>query len=1164
MIEGPPEGLFPQASRDELGEPGRVRLGLEEEHSRPWCDADAVTTGERVGVRAGDNVGGAACRDGDRQRDLLPLPADWILREFGQINRDASRGVLRRGLRKRHTAEWARDMAVSLNELCNTSASSAPFEPSAAQRESMTLMFRAAQSYGDPPEKMDGAGALDELRKGRGYQQEPVTAVPLEPDLLALPAPGFQPIALESTAGPVGRKIVECLYSKQLPVEEAEKNVRESGLRRPYNDPCFRLDHRKYIRVLRRLDEAGLLCFRRRRRQAVGLFAVAKKNGEQRLIVDARQANLAFADPESVKLATGGAFSSLRVDEGPAVCIGSTDIKVAFYAMRLPAGLEECFGLNPIRAGEMDITMLDDQPLDSRTWIYPCLQVLPMGWTHALWACQTLHEGILSQDKMFSDETCLRDGRPSPGLTPFVHTAYVDNFVSLSQDIKEAEKTAVRAGELLVNAGLPIHNPEVSRGGDTLGWHFDEHRPEISASPRVVWKLRLGILEILKKGRSTSREIRSVVGNFTVRALVRRELLSVCGACFLFAETHEKDPGRVPLWPSVHRELRHMAALIGLARRDLAAGYCQRLHVFDASSWGLGVMAKDLSEVDAVKKMSMYNDRWRFAREDERRRGARGRDMDTEVSEAGEGVVEPVPEAIWGGSWTRITSRRWKPGRKESQVILEGKAAVWTMKHLTRSLSNFGRRHVMIGDALSIVLALTKGRSSVARMLKLTRIWAAFALASGIQATVRWVPSERNAADSASRGGRSLEAHEWTERNSSGGNATRRAAGEEAKAGNGGSSPSPGGGPGVRVEDATRGPSSTTPSPAGARQDERGKSRGSTQKVRFDQASTGSEAHLSGEELRAECLRDGLRETLPGVRGLGRGVPFPVVFDEGDRCSDGGLDGRKLFRRKAASRGGKASRRSDLGEGAREEVQGAASQPPGHCRMEEPGTSRIAAPLGVVRCVHDDRGDDEVGIRGSRVGDGNVVRAVPTAIGVSAAQRQRPRAADQSRAASTPEVERGAPPGGAGRVEQNRGVRRVVAHRQPGIRLAPRNLDPAEETSPTSRSHIRHQLQHMVGNLSEDQSKAGVGKDDSSDLIWPTPRRSYPRGISWVPRHVRDQTERPLEVRQHLEAVLPPRARESNGALHEARHAGRSSSSRSTNWIDPRRFQPTLAPGGWV
>ena len=74
-----------------------------------------------------------------------------------------------------------------------------------------------------------------------------------------------------------------------------------------------------------------------------------------------------------------------------------------------------------------------------------------------------------------------------------------------------------------------------------------------------------------------------------------------------------------------------------------------------------------------------------------------------------------------------------------------------TLKHICRPRGNFARRHLIIGDAMAVVLALTKGRSSSAVLLSICRQWCAYTLAADIYPHVRWVPSQRNAADDSSR-----------------------------------------------------------------------------------------------------------------------------------------------------------------------------------------------------------------------------------------------------------------------------------------------------------------------------------------------------------------------------------------------------------------------------
>ena len=114
---------------------------------------------------------------------------------------------------------------------------------------------------------------------------------------------------------------------------------------------------RRYLKLVRRLQGAGLVRFVAKCEERVGIFAVKKKNDGQRLILDCRHASCHFTDPPKVHLASGAAFASIEVEPGQQVYSGNVDIKVAFYAMELPGKLLKYFGLPyDVRAGDVGIT----------------------------------------------------------------------------------------------------------------------------------------------------------------------------------------------------------------------------------------------------------------------------------------------------------------------------------------------------------------------------------------------------------------------------------------------------------------------------------------------------------------------------------------------------------------------------------------------------------------------------------------------------------------------------------------------------------------------------------------------------------------------------------------------------------------------------------------
>ena len=96
-----------------------------------------------------------------------------------------------------------------------------------------------------------------------------------------------------------------------------------------------------------------------------------------------------------------------------------------------------------------------------------------------------------------------------------------------------------------------------------------------------------------------------------------------------------------------------------------------------------------------------------------------------------------------------MISKMW--AASEAQCILEARTAIFTLKRLCRCIGNFSQHHLILGDAMAVVLALTKGRSSSPVLLSICRQWCAYSLAADIYGHLRWVPSQENAADDPSR-----------------------------------------------------------------------------------------------------------------------------------------------------------------------------------------------------------------------------------------------------------------------------------------------------------------------------------------------------------------------------------------------------------------------------
>ena len=74
------------------------------------------------------------------------------------------------------------------------------------------------------------------------------------------------------------------------------------------------------------------------------------------------------------------------------------------------------------------------------------------------------------------------------------------------------------------------------------------------------------------------------------------------------------------------------------------------------------------------------------------------------------------------------------------------------MNRLDRRAGNIGTRALILCDRVVVVFATSKGRSSAAALIQTMRRIAALFLGTGICLRLRWLPSERNPSDAASRG----------------------------------------------------------------------------------------------------------------------------------------------------------------------------------------------------------------------------------------------------------------------------------------------------------------------------------------------------------------------------------------------------------------------------
>ena len=126
------------------------------------------------------------------------------------------------------------------------------------------------------------------------------------------------------------------------------------------------------------LVDAGLLRLTTKKpREINGVFAVPKDDDKQRLIIDARRANLHLVEPSDPELPHPGLFMQLENTSELPLWVCKMDLDNFYHRLELRIHFQTYFGLPSIR-------------LNGRR-VWPVVRSLPMGFSHSVVIAQEIH-----------------------------------------------------------------------------------------------------------------------------------------------------------------------------------------------------------------------------------------------------------------------------------------------------------------------------------------------------------------------------------------------------------------------------------------------------------------------------------------------------------------------------------------------------------------------------------------------------------------------------------------------------------------------------------------------------------------------------------------------------------------------------------------------------
>ena len=389
-------------------------------------------------------------------RELLPLPVEGCLRKVG---REASSRQARCVRQRRGLGKHIDEVCCSVNALSVARAGHSLRRGQWPQLTSATedqLAVRAhfgkaIRQLGPPP---SSAGALSELLKSRDVYDldRQVSMRPYEAHKVRAVREGTVPkdIMQSSLLQGEAKVAAQQPFRHILKSDEEIEAMDPSSFIIPYTDPVLRR-RGEMESLVKKLAATGFLTFRKIARSKVGVFCVAKKDDQLRLILDCRATNALCKPPPTTELATPNAFANLDLrdpysaevlaesrqpgmlppagfgdmpwiaddvfsevensdvspspDAAPESASGDDDSTLLFSGLDLTdafyqlgwEGMSSYFCLDiAVRAGDFDFTSVYDEVTGKTTQlheddkVFPALAVLPMGLSWSLLFCHSL------------------------------------------------------------------------------------------------------------------------------------------------------------------------------------------------------------------------------------------------------------------------------------------------------------------------------------------------------------------------------------------------------------------------------------------------------------------------------------------------------------------------------------------------------------------------------------------------------------------------------------------------------------------------------------------------------------------------------------------------------------------------------------------------------
>ncbi len=592
-----------------------------------------------------------------------------------------------------------------------------------------------------------GAGLPDdlELLPQASYSSPQAAVVPLVASRISLPSK----LNIIPMLSVLPKQVADTYTEKSASdLLQSDMDVFLLNAARPLKPARVAGTRSEYIALIKRLKCVGMLAFTAKPKSVNGVFAVTKDVDSDRLIIDAQPANRLFNAPPAVALPGPSHIVHLTVPRGERMYVGKSDLSNFYHHIGLPSWMQPYFCLPPLSPKELcSIGILNGMP-------YPMCVTLPMGFSHAVYIAQCVHEHILyTMSSACLKKNILHLTSPLVPCDDAVHGVVIDDFFIFSRNKKVAEEQLRSVLAAYREAGFVVKENKVvmptSSPVKVIGLTVDGRAATVTLPLESQLSLTRSTLILMNQKEVTGLTLAHIIGRWTWWMMVCRPSLAILQHSYRFCQMAQHR--KFTLWFSVRRELSSLLAIAPLLCARLDSPIFHRAVASDASELGAGVVTTLVSEPLMASLWPLCSNR-HHAYVQTLLSAAERRTLRHRVSPL---RSSPLPafnsyySSISSSRWTAVISSPWKG--EEHINVLELRAALLAAHWSLSYRNSINSRMFMLLDSTVAFFSIWKGRSSSPKLLLVLRKLSALCMASGLQLLLGWVPTELNPADSASR-----------------------------------------------------------------------------------------------------------------------------------------------------------------------------------------------------------------------------------------------------------------------------------------------------------------------------------------------------------------------------------------------------------------------------